>query len=105
MTTLPAPDPKNVRDSLLEAGYESEVVERMLLAAQGRFVTAVEDWPDQVFMAHRPEVRPELIANTWIRIADALGREALKVGAIMREETRDGDVMTLKGTLWILGNK
>lgn len=105
MITLPAPDPRNVRDALLEAGYSPDVVERMLMAAQGRFMAAVEDWPDQIFMAHRPEIRPELIANTWIRIAEALGRESLKAGAIMREEIRNGDVVTLKGKIWILGNK
>jgi hypothetical protein len=105
MTTLPAPDPRNVRDALLEAGYPIHVVERMLLAAQGRFVSATEDWPDHVFLQHRPDIRPQLLANTWIRIAEALGRESLKTGALMREETREGDITTLRGKLWVLGNR
>lgn len=42
MTTEQAPDPKNVRDALLEAGYSPEEVEAMLRAVDRRFKEATQ---------------------------------------------------------------
>lgn len=42
MTAHLAPDPRNVRDSLLEAGYSPEEVEAMLLATQPRIQKATQ---------------------------------------------------------------
>jgi hypothetical protein len=105
MTIQLAPDPRNVRDALLEAGYPLATVERMLLAAQGHYISAVERWPDDALLLYASENQSRIIANTWFRIANALGREALKSGALIREETHEGGVLTLRGRLWVLENK
>ena len=41
---MTAPDPRNVRDMLLEAGYSPYLVDRMLMAARGGIQWLTRNW-------------------------------------------------------------
>ncbi len=86
---MSAPDPRNVRDALLEAGYSVVEVERMLHAAVGLYISVTEEWTDATLLAHQPEVRPTIMENTRRRLARALADRLLADGYIEQTERRD----------------
>ena len=92
------PDPRNVRDALLEAGYAPMEVERMLAAAEGRYVSVSEEWTDATLLAHRPEIRPTILDNTRARLARALADRLLKDGYLEQHEERDESRAVLRMT-------
>lgn len=89
------PDPKNVRDALLEAGYTPTQVERMLQAANPGVFRISEKWPLSDLARYNREVVPDLLTNTWERMASRLGIAMLTQGvAVMRQQTK-GDELTV----------
>lgn len=101
MTMSPAPDPKNVRDVLLEAGYTPAEVNRMLRAVPGQYIRATEARYAQETLMRYPEERPRILAGTWQRITLGIAEEAFRLGYIECEEKLDDDLITYSGTLWV----
>lgn len=79
-------------DALREA-FDEATVARMVAAIQGRYVEAEETWGDESYLAHLEDVRPQLIANTRIRLATAIGRQLLADG-FFAETTSRGPAQT-----------
>ncbi len=70
----------------MRSAYDEATVRRMERAAVGKYVQGEETWGDASYLAHAEDIRPRLIENTWLRIAESIARSLLAEGHFERTQ-------------------